>query len=878
MLLEELAPAVTEQHAKSISDDDAPNRSRLEHVEENARMSMIIYDTDWQSGPVKQIPDKTSPRLENARDTYPVPIHFDQARVHQPRAVLAREHYEELERSNEEMAQLIEERTIPSDHSVEQIEEQREWTTARAVNQAVINDHQTNEATSELSDLYEDPLPLERSIESTSGSADPHFQTRTQSPELVLCQPTGHQLDHSQEQTGSLSDDSLLIRHQQFLTTKAEEATILENPLRSTATLTLNYPHQNQNINPPWQRVFDEHIAEPPHQSQLHLQTQHVSPRFLPTISPAAEERALNLSENYASEFRQTPLLHENVRVDSFTSMPLLPSAHIQQSQPVYRVRSQQISSTDDPEYASISSLHPQSPNLMQANTRPSQPTGIQPPPIPIDIEIRVRPTYSETSSLLDMESFLNRFEDSLEPEQHLPLVDQVSLSYTTSLRSVQDDTQRAIERYEAEHPFFSRSLPLEWIQPSVLPHDEQLMEQWIVEKNLDSIQQQVELSTNTECASAIAIATDACATGERFEEEEKSTSPETYEQQNHLVVSAVLVSHCSPTSDYETDSLDKDNEMTSTTASIEGDVVAPTTPSTAMTTPFETVLTVPVEYLMETLNVEPEEHYLHAKDLLLSIGFGEELHCAYESELEHPDHPLMFSPHHERELLDIFFEPAPFRVPVVNEISIYQISLHHDYPTFAPSNSLLPLIHTDESLATHQYHSDGQNILSIGQMHEPSDTEEHLETFSPGDESPSSIDRLHIQSSSPFSETFVAQIHSPPTIIEHEEEEKQAVIDYTPDDQSSDSILPDVLPTEVQLEVKHGCTEYRRTARADGGCLHVQSLQSMTIEPFVVDLRRMNDTHFCSKTSSNLLLVLACQCFLLLFSTNQPVCTICFS
>lgn len=840
MLLEELATATTAvhaQHAKSISDDDATNRTRLEHVEEAARLPVIIYDTDWHDGIVKTILPTDPPRVENARDKYPVTIHFDQARVHQPQSVLLREQHEHLERSNEEMAQPIDEEHTPSDRSIEQIEESHELAVTRGVHQAIINDQQTNDGTLELADLYEDPLPLERSIESISESVDHQHHRRTQSPELVLCQPIGHHLDNLQEQTGPLTDDSLLIRHQQFLTSKPDETNVLENSLRSTATLTLNYPHQNQNINPPWQRVFDEQVSDQHHhQEQLHLQTAHVSPRFLATISPPAEERALNRSENYASEFRQTPLLHENVRVDHSSSLPLLPSAHIQQTQPVYRVRAQQISSTDDPEYASISSLHAESLDLMHANTRPIEPVSMQPPSIPIDIEIRIRPTYSETSSLLDMESFLNRFEDSLEPEQHLPLVDQISLSYTTTLRSVQDDTQSAIERYEAEHPFFSRSLPLTWVQPSVLPHDEQLMEQWIVEQNLDTIQQQVELSTNTECASAIAIATDACCSiGERFEEEEKSTSPETNDRQNNLVASAVFVSHCSPTSDYETDSLDKDNETTSTTASIEGDAVALTTPSTATTTPFDAVLTVPMDCLFETLTIDPPENYHQAKDLLLSMGLGQELHCAYENELEHHDHPLMFSSHHERELLNIFFEPAPFNLPVVNEISIYQISFPRDYPICTPSNSLLPLDHVDESLSLHQYQADGQHILSIGQIHEPSDNEEQLESISPAFESPSSIEHLQIQSPFPLSETFFAQIHSPPTIMEHVEE-KRAAIDYTTDDQSSDSILPDVIPTEVQIEVIHACTEYRRTARDGGVYLHVQSLQSTKLNPSVVE------------------------------------------
>jgi hypothetical protein len=772
LLLEELATAVHKQHATQIIDT----------LEGTNRISTIVYDTEWTDEIIKPIANEIRPSLQTAQDNYPLNIEYDQAKISLPNSILSRERHEHIEHNPQETTELI------SNH---------------ITHQSIINN-------------TEDNFQLEQLREKNSTS--------------ILCHPIDNHFQISDEQISSLSDDSFLMRHQQQPNINLNESNILENPLRSTAILTLNYPHHNHHLNPPWQRVFDQQFSE---QQQLpeHLQfrTQQSSPRYLPLISSEANERSLKQSDNYVSEFHQTPLLHENVRIHNSDILNLLPSTQINQYKPIYRVRQQRMSSNDDHEYSTISSIHSDHIDRIDSTQPDSQlisTVHVQPPPITIDIEIRVRPTQSETSSLVDMESFLNRFEDSLEPEQHLPLVDQISLSYTTSIRSIPDETHRAIERYEKEHPFFSRSLPGQWIRPIALPHDEQLVEQWTVAKSLETIQQQVELSTNTECEGVVtaAIATDAYFIGERFEEEESNslntkTTNDTTEQQNNQIVSAVLVSHCSPTSDYETDSLDKDNDTTSTTASIDVDVIAPTT-SVTITLPsysIETVSAVPVDYLLNTLAIEKKDDNDITKDFLITIGFGQreiiteqEVYLANEDELEQDDHISYLNSNcfdqTEEELLNIFFEPAHFHLPIINEISIYQISFQNEYPTFPPSNLPLPIIHNDELVPSNEYQTIEQEIFSIAQINQQSDNEEDLENISYKYEQPSYIEHYHIQSLHPFSETLYVHIDQPPLILENEA--KQQIIDSPTDDQSAASVLPDIIPTAaIQNEVIHANT-----------------------------------------------------------------------
>ena len=725
--------------------DTDHQRNILHRIEENNRIPVVVYDTDWKDEKVQPITSELQSSIQNAQQKYPANIEYEQAKINSPKPILSRERYERLENNNQEVTQHLTNSPVRQDHSIERTED-------------------------------------DTNLISNSGQT-----------QQILCHSIDQHVQMNDEEMSSIADDSLLIRHQQHSNININETTPLENPLRSTAFLTLIYPQHNEEANPQWQRSFDQQFYNQSHsqEQQLQVKTEEISPRYLPSIST---------SDNYVSEFQQTPLLHENVRIQNFERIPLLPSTQINQTRPIYRVRQQQISANDDYDYSTIASIHPEHIDRINTSQPDSQLIGtihVEPPPVTIDIEIRARPTYSETSSLQDMESVLNRFEENLEPEQHLPLVDQISLSYTTSIRSTLDDTHRAIERYEQEHPFFSRSLPREWLQPAILPNDEQLVEQWTVEKSLDTIQQQVELNTNHECESVVvittaAIATDAYFVGERFEEEESTSSnPKNIDNEEYNIQFAapVIVSHCSPTSDYETDSLDKDNDTASTTTSLDGGFLVTTGPI-AITAPaqsFETTSSVPMNYFLETLSNE--------------LKTKQDIYRAKENQLEDDEDLVLFNfDEHQQELLNIFFEPTNFHLPLINEISIYQLSFHQEYSMEKPSNLLQAITHTDDPISSNEYQTNQQEIFSIAHVNNQSDHEEDLESISQKYDPPSHIKDYHTHSSDSLTEPFSVHINEPPQIIENE------------DEQSILSILPDVIPSSssssltsimIQNEVK---------------------------------------------------------------------------
>ena len=408
LLLEELATstntAVHTEHATQLTHTDhQPNR--FERIEEGSRVPVVVYDTDWKDERTEAISTEYRSGIENAQRKYPPTVEYEQAKINSPKSILSRERYERIENDNQETTQQIDQRLNPPDRSIERIE-------------------------------------TENNLVSK--------QSRQPSPQ-VLCHPIDEHLLGNDEQMSSFSDDSLHTRHQQHSNLNLTESTHLENPLRSTAFLTLNYPEHNQETIPPLQRAFDQQFYDQSRSQEQHLQVHRdeLSPRHLPSISSV---------ENYISEFHQTPLLHENVRIQNSERTHLLPSTQINQTRPIYRVRQQHITSNDDYDYTPISSVHPDHIDRINTAETDSQLIGqvhVQPPPVTFDIQFRARPALSETSSLADMETVLNRFEDSLEPEQHLPLVDQISVSYATTFRSTQDGTHRAIERYEQEHPIF---------------------------------------------------------------------------------------------------------------------------------------------------------------------------------------------------------------------------------------------------------------------------------------------------------------------------------------------------------------------------------------------------------------------------------------
>ena len=231
----------------------------------------------------------------------------------------------------------------------------------------------------------------------------------------------------------------------------------------------------------------------------------------------------------------------------------------------------------------------------------------------------------SQTSSFLDMEIFLNHFENALDQEQHLPFIDQISLSYTM-LNNEQDDKSK------------NSSLSVEWFKSNDLSYDEQLVEQWIVVNDTDTIQQEgtlhrkpIKLLTNNEYKTR-------CINdnfSQIVEKEKKNSSNVIIDKQDNYYINDVIT-YCSPTNDYEIDSVDRDNNtMTST---INSTLIIPLTsitnilPSSSITntTLSSTTQTfykrpfIPVVYFLDALANEQTETYNLTKNFLLTIGFGQ--------------------------------------------------------------------------------------------------------------------------------------------------------------------------------------------------------------------------------------------------------------
>ncbi len=413
--------------------------------------------------------------------------------------------------------------------------------------------------------------------------------------------------------------------------------------------------------------------------------------------------------------------------------------------------------------------------------------------------------TNSQTSSFLDMETFLNNFEESIDHEQHLPLVNQISVSYAASMNN---------QRNEQRYP----SLPIEWFQPSLSLQDEQLVEQWTVENNLDTIQQEGTLHRRQVDILTLASTTDAFCINERFECENND-----------------MISHCSPTSDYETDSVEKDNET----------LIIPLTilPSSSITnstllsqsSPHLTSHTAPIApivYFLDVLALEEKERKNSTKDFLLTLGFGQnqmneitntvattdqplrptwinrslsdnieilptsihhenqsiyssddqQLHFAIEHQIEDDDTALLIYPHclqfghdlgeNTEAPLSTFYEPPYLHLPIISEIYKYQMSFHREFPFFYPPDVLphilVSKIHDDEIFSPDVCHINQPEILAYAQINYILDNREETQPISVKFDQPTYIEHYHIQSLFPFPETYYVDINQTDILIDH--------------------------------------------------------------------------------------------------------------
>ncbi|CAF0833022.1 unnamed protein product [Adineta ricciae] len=436
------------------------------------------------------------------------------------------------------------------------------------------------------------------------------------------------------------------------------------------------------------------------------------------------------------------------------------------------------------------------------------------------------------TSSFNEIEAYLNDFEETLNHEQHLPLINQISLSHDTSM----------VARHH-ERP--TRSLPLDWFQPTGHPHDEQLVEQTTVINDLDTLphegtlhRQQIEVK----CAN-INILTDTDA----YYGEEKSSNSTLVDAQNNTHIPDIL-SHHSLTHEI----FDKDND--SITCVLNNTVINPQPaenilPSSSVTT--TTLLSqssppptssstappppgVPIVYFLDALAVESNQANNPMKNFLLTIGFGQndtneitntvsvgdqlsrptwvnrstpdkistlstiihqdgqpiqqalqetKLHYAIESQIEDDDIAFVIPPHrlefgHDlsenvQKPLCALFELPHLHLPIINEIYVYRMSFHHDFPLFHPPDILPHVLvaktHDDHMLLPIDCRRTQPMILSSAKTLDLLDLEQDIEVFTKTLDVPSYIEHCHIQPLHPFPETCYAEITQPEILGKHE-------------------------------------------------------------------------------------------------------------
>jgi len=409
--------------------------------------------------------------------------------------------------------------------------------------------------------------------------------------------------------------------------------------------------------------------------------------------------------------------------------------------------------------------------------------------------------TFSPTSSIQEMETFLNNFERSLELEHHLPLIEQISISYPTK----------------------NRSMPLHF--------PEELVEQWIVEKNIDTIpsndhrlQQQVDTAND-------------------------------------------LLSQCSPTSDYETDSVDKDNESVSSTTDIIPLTILPSsssfshphaTSSSLLTSSTTRNVLLPITSYLNALALDTtttNEQSTVTKDFLLTLGFGQhsmnlvqtnnqllrptwinrfneqdqrlpliiqhEIHSivsstpaqqtlqfANENQIEHDETALLLYSHrlqHGHEFgeniqgpLQTFFEPSHFQLPLTTEIHQYYANISQDFSFENSLHQLESKIHANELVHPCEQQPE---ILAYGQTHYIVDNHDELQPIQMKFDQPIYIEHYHIQSLYAFPQPYYAQINHVEILTDNHTTNHQQLIDAL---FSSNFILTKPIKHEVKTEQLH--------------------------------------------------------------------------
>ncbi|UJR09413.1 hypothetical protein I4U23_013654 [Adineta vaga] len=484
----------------------------------------------------------------------------------------------------------------------------------------------------------------------------------------------------------------------------------------------------------------------------------------------------------------------------------------------------------------------------------------------------------SISSSFRDMEVYLNHFEETLSHEQHLPLVDQISLSYATSYA--------AAAAAKNEHP--TRSLPVEWFQPTLHLHDEQLAEQVTVIKDVDTFQQEGTLQRHQmelKCAHInIFTDTDACYS------DNKSNNSTLIDVQNHTHMPD-SVSHQFSSDD----SVDKDNDTI--TCVINNTLINPQalednlpTSSIATTTLLSqssppltpsSAPAVPIAYFLDALAVDQNQTSNPMKDFLLTIGFGQNdtneltntvsavdqlsrptwinrplsekmvmlptiihqedqltqeprqeanLHYANENQLDDDDETALIVPSYRLQFghdlsenvqkpLCPVFEPSYLHLPIINEIYVYRMSFHHDFPLFHPPDILPHILvsktHEDAILPSTECQVKQPKILAFAQINDLLEYEEDIQILTRKLDSPSYIEHYHVQPLHPFPEVCYAEINQPEIINKNEKNFSLNLLNIEDDDElnQGDQIkLMEENLGKITIENQYGKSSYLPT------------------------------------------------------------------
>lgn len=790
------APATPDIAKQTINSHD--DRSVIKRVEELPRIPTVVYNTDWNDDMVRTIPPFVQPKTEIATDHYSPVLPREHVRIQNPQSILAHEQYEQLKPNNNEQTTNLD-MTMPTiDHTNERIQTPADLTVAIAILQNELLD--SDSISDSSSHIYE-PLPeLHHANEIPTTRYNYEIPKEHTTPGKVFAQPAISSLDESVESTIPFANDAA-VRSDHVQTIDQEHA--LENSIRTTVVLQLQYPQENQDIHPPWQRAFEEPITT--HKTdRAHIQTEQVQPQYLPSISLPIEIQTLNETDSDRLIDDLLPPFVENVHVQNITDPSIISPNEVHKIRTLFSVQPKQIPNNETPlrHLSPIDIIPADHAELQETSNR----SDLRSPLIPIQIELTSAPTMRGDITSEPQDVTTPRSTDENHGRECLPLVHQISISYASLLPAATNETEAAIIKYQEQHPFFSQLLPIDWQSSDPLPNNDRLIENILISRTIDDIQQKVECLTNPAHVTATAAhATYAFTTDGRFEDQDaQSMSDDENQHPNLLHAHAVIISHCSPTSDYETDSLDKDHETHSATISVDGDALIRASSSATNTLPTDIGLRETIDSPLIPLSIETGSKYSIQKNVPDSNEHDQPLRMvrASQIECEHDEDPTSLRLNHEQEqLTNVMFEDVHFHVPMVNEVCVYQTSDQLD-SNRSDTSSIHPIVtYNENELFSIDHQHENRTVLSMANINKTEDQDEHAPSFYSTRENQTFVDRFRIEMSIPWSEqNQFAQINPRPVIID--DEDRPDLLDETLTNLSTNVLTIVPIQAHVRTEV----------------------------------------------------------------------------